>query len=159
MRTKASIGIGEAWPVLPPGNLSGRVQACLSRLKPTQARNGLEVRVRVRVWARSLISCSSNPTATGEAKWTPPSPNFPSCAQLDCRRNGGKGCRVWPGRSAEWRRGAPQYRRPRHGCCRSLLRLFTSAGESQKSLWQKSGECCWKRFRPESKKIVRKQIY
>ncbi len=92
---EARVGIGEAWPVLPPGNLSERMQACLSRLKPTQARNGLEVRVRVRVWVRSLLNCSSNPIATGEAKWTPPSPEFPSCAQLDCRGNGREG--VGPG--------------------------------------------------------------
>src|SRR5271168_3928457 len=50
LEMEARVGIGEAKPVLPPGNLSGRVQACLSRLKPTQARNGSEVRVRVRVW-------------------------------------------------------------------------------------------------------------
>ena len=91
---EARVGIGEAQPVLSPGNLSGRVQACLSRLKPTQVRNGSEVRVRVRVLARSQINCSSNPIATGEAKWTPPSPEFPSCAQLDCRGNGRKKCRT-----------------------------------------------------------------
>ena len=82
---EARVGIGEAWPLLSPGNLSGHVQACLSRLKPTQARNGPEVRVWVRVLVRPLINCSSNPIATGEAKWIPPSPEFPSCAQLDCR--------------------------------------------------------------------------
>ena len=87
---EARVGIGEGWLVLPLGNLFGRVQACLSRLKPTQARNGSEVRVRVRVWGRSLINCSSNPIATGEAKWIPPSPEFPSCSQLGCGETGVK---------------------------------------------------------------------
>jgi hypothetical protein len=95
MGMEARVGIGEAWPVLPPGNLSGRVQACLSRPKPTQARNGHEVRVWVRVWVRSLINCSSNPIATGQANWTPPRPEFPSCAQLDCWGNGREG--IGPG--------------------------------------------------------------
>ena len=77
MRTKASIGIGEAWPVLPPRQL---VRACAGMFKPTKTDLGEKRYPRFAFGfafgVRSLINRSSNPIAYRRSKMDPAEPGF-----------------------------------------------------------------------------------